>query len=139
MGVAILMATTSSPRISPARGVTSVAPMSTPRSRSATSFSVPPWKSWMEPQAVAGDDGARFEVEDHVGGLLLDRHAGVADKDLHAVVLEVGKHQRAHLRLLQREETRAGFDDGDLRTQSGESLSQLHADRAPAEHDEAAG
>src|SRR3954462_4207259 len=40
-GVASLIASTSSPRISPARGVTSVAPISTRRSRSPTSFSAP--------------------------------------------------------------------------------------------------
>src|SRR5437899_2598042 len=46
-GVPAFRASTSSPRISPARGVTSVAPMSTPRSRSAISFKAPSWKSWM--------------------------------------------------------------------------------------------
>src|SRR5262249_33408453 len=46
-GVASLIASTSSPRISPARGVTRVAPISTPRVRSPTSFSTPLWKSWM--------------------------------------------------------------------------------------------
>src|SRR5262249_9771385 len=40
-GTLSLIASTSSPTISPARGVTSVAPISTPRSRSATSFSAP--------------------------------------------------------------------------------------------------
>src|SRR6266851_8458498 len=46
-GVPALSASTSSPTISPARGVTSVAPTSTPRSRSPTSFNIPSWKSWM--------------------------------------------------------------------------------------------
>src|SRR5262245_22762060 len=40
-GMPSLMASTSSPRISPARGVTSVAPTSTPRAASATSLSAP--------------------------------------------------------------------------------------------------
>src|ERR1700737_236686 len=42
MGVATFTASSTSPRISPARGVTIVAPIRTPRLRSATSFSVPP-------------------------------------------------------------------------------------------------
>src|SRR6266481_5938805 len=41
-GVPSLIASTSSPRISPARGVTRVAPISTPRLRSPTSLSAPP-------------------------------------------------------------------------------------------------
>src|SRR5262249_36192717 len=40
-GTPSLIARTSSPRISPARGVTSVAPINTRRSRSAMSFSAP--------------------------------------------------------------------------------------------------
>src|ERR1700682_136053 len=52
-GVPTFTASTSSPRISPARGVTKVAPTKTPRPRSATSLIAPPWKSWMYPRAVS--------------------------------------------------------------------------------------
>src|SRR2546428_793686 len=94
----------SSPRISPARGVTTVAPTSLPPGRSPISLKASLYRlgkpgrfprlevgspAGRDEKTVAGDERSALQMDHHVIGLLLHCDARVADEDVDAVRLQV--------------------------------------------------